>query len=209
MGISFHYQAIPPASSFYQRLHQDRELTTLLGAFVPYGCGIFNFFEIDAVEIDEILEWVMEQYPDIFDSRSTLDRWVREYRQELEQTQALYPGIAGRSTSLEKCVDKIYERLIRELEKSQERDIRSTVAELIYDGDQNFAPDLLSNDILLWSVSARLVQKGAELLRGITPDMLFTATEDKDDWYRPQFEWWKDLYLATAENNEEMIITMV
>jgi hypothetical protein len=207
MGTSILYSAIPPTSAFYKRIQTERALATFVATLFPYGGGIFRFFEINPTEANEILDGVIEKYQDIFGTTLEADMWVGEFRDELRRTRKAYPGIEDRSTSLEKAGSKIEKQLVQALARIQSKDVSETVGQLIF-GNCEFAPDLLPAGYSLGLVTASVVQEGAELLQCITPNTLFTEAEDPDRWYRKQFEWWKKLYLAVAERDEEIIVAV-
>jgi hypothetical protein len=68
MGVSIMYSAIPPSSTLYARLQYEKALSILVNDLFIYGNGIFNFFEFDSDEVNEILEGVIEAHQDVFDS---------------------------------------------------------------------------------------------------------------------------------------------
>jgi hypothetical protein len=73
MGVTLSYQAIPPTSSFYQRLQQEQTLNILMVSLFPQGNGIFRFFDIDPLfysdsirSINNDLERVIKRHHDIW-----------------------------------------------------------------------------------------------------------------------------------------------
>ena len=197
------YSAIPPSSELYSRLQSQKALARLLVWLFPYGCGIFRFFEVEPDEIYEILENVVEVYPDIFESKLELDRVIAEFRSQLTLTRQAFPGIEDRTAMLEKCVDEIEQRLVQELTTRQVADAREIVQKLL-EGDRTFAPDLLSpEDETLGLISRELVREGASIFRQIVPRTMFAENED---WYLKQLQELKDLYLAADEHNEVILV---
>lgn len=197
------YSAIPPSSELYSRLQSQKALARLLVWLFPYGCGIFRFFEVEPDEIDEILENVVEVYPDIFESKLELDRVIAEFRSQLTLTRQAFPGIEDRTAMLEKCVDEIEQRLVQELTTRQVADAKEIVQKLL-EGDRTFAPDLLSpEDETLGLISRELVREGASIFRQIVPKTMFAENED---WYLEQLQELKDLYLAADEHNEVILV---
>jgi len=202
MGVSMLYSAIPPSSTLYARLQHERAFSILMVALFPYGNGIFRFFEIEPEEVDEILEDVIDRHQDEFGSESAA-QVIDEFRSELEYTRRAYPGIENRTASLEKSSTKIERRLLQELSSKQIANVDEFVEKLI-SGDQTFAPALLTADESLGLISRELVSEGANVLRGIDPEMLFL--KDSEDWYLSDLKYWRNLYLAADANNEEILV---
>lgn len=207
MGVSIHYSAIPPTSIFYQRLQTERPFATLLAIIFPYGSGFFRFFEIEPDEVDEILDCEIQELQDVFGTEVEAKVWIDEFRDELRRTRQAYPGIENRRAMLEKSAQKIEERLVQELTKTQVKDVTRIIGKLIF-GGEDFLPDLLPSGEWLGLVPTSLIREGAEMLRGINVNELFAEEEVQGEWYRSQFEWWRNLYLATAERNEVVLVTV-
>lgn len=206
MSTAIFYSAIPPESSFYQRLQTERALMLLVERLFPYGNGIFCFFEIEPAEVDEILTDVIETHQNILGSKSEATVWIDQFREEVRRTYETYLGIEDRSTMLESAT-RIEKRLLRELIARRGESAREIVRGLI-DGVQNFTPHLSNPDyeFRMMFVSLSQVQEGARLLREIDPDTLFTEQEDEGRYYRDQFMWLRNLYLAAADRNEEILV---
>lgn len=209
MGVVICYSAIPPTSTFYQRLQTEKALATLVATLFHCGGEIFQFFEIEPDEVDylEILDEVIEEYQDVFGDEFEADRWVGEFRDEMRRTRKAYPGIEHRRAMFEKSASEIEARLTQPSIKTQGKDCSEIIRKLIF-GDRDFVPDLVPSGYWLGLVPRSLVQEGAKLFQGIDPDTLFTEAEDQDRWYRDQFKWWRDLYLEAAEKNEVILIAV-
>ncbi len=204
MGVSVIYSAIPLSSTLYTRLQREKPLAILMVSLFSYGCGIFNFFEIEPEEVNEILEEVIEAHQDTFGSELDADQVIAEFRTELRLTRKAYPGIEDRTASLEKTSNEIEERLSQELSRRQIENANKIVEKLIF-GDQSLAPNLLPEAESLGLISRELVSEGARILRQIDPETLF-AYEGKDRWCVDHFSEWRDLYLAADEKNEEILL---
>lgn len=96
MGVAVHYVAIPPSSILHARAQEEKPIAVLMGALFRYGTTIYRFFEIDFEEREEILGWVVEDYPDTFSGQEEAQTWFEEFRHELERTRASFPGIENR-----------------------------------------------------------------------------------------------------------------
>lgn len=185
MGVSGLYSAIPPKSTLYKRLQQEKAFNTLMVYLFPYGGGIFRFFEIEDDDVEEILEWMIESNQDTLGSESEARHWINEFQSELERTRNLYPGIEDRRALLEKSAHEIEKRLVQ-LSRSQGKDTTEFVNRLMF-GDQ-IASNLVQLEDTLGLVSLALVQEGAIILREVEPEMLFTRDEGRQEWYLDQFQ---------------------
>lgn len=203
MGVSVLYSAIPRGSTLYTRLQREKALSILVVSLFPYGCGIFRFFEIEAEEINEILEDVIETHQETFGSEREADRVITELRSELRLTRQAYPGIEDRTASLEKTSVEIEKRLSQELSRRKFANADEIVEKLMF-GDQTLAPTLLSTEDSLGLISRELVSEGASILRQIDPETLFARNE----WCFDDFKRWRNLYLLAAEKNEEILVAL-
>lgn len=206
MGVSVLYSAIPPKSTLYKRLQQEKAFNTLMVDLFPYGGGIFRFFEIEHDEVEEILEWMVESHQDTLGSESEARHWINEFQSELERTRNLYPGIEDRTALLEKSSNEIQKRLVQELNRRQGEDASEVVNRLMF-GDQTLASHLVTpEEGALGLVSLPLVQEGARILQEVEPEMIFARDEGWQEWYLAHFQEWRELYLAAAENHEEILV---
>lgn len=205
MGVSVLYSAIPPSSTFYARLQQEKAFSILMVSLFPYGCGIFRFFEIEAEEVNEILEEVIAEYQDTFSSESEANRLIAEFQTELIRTCQAYPGIENRTALLEKSSVEIEQRLTQELQIKQVVNASEVVQRLLF-GDQTLAPTLLSAEDSLGLISRDLVREGASVLQQINPETLFKKEQDQEGGYLDHFERWRSLYLTADEKNEEILV---
>jgi hypothetical protein len=203
MGHSLHYQAIPTSSTFYARLREDRAFITLFRAFLGYGWGAFWFFEIEADEVEEILEGAFERYRAILGPEPEARQRVAEYRAELERTRAAFPGVESRTASLEQFSQEIRERLTRELART--RGDATQLADKLLFGEGDLAPHLgLPEENSLGVVSVAVVGEGATVLWSIDPVVLFP-----EEWHRENFDSWRQLYLATTGKSEVIVMGIV
>ena len=44
------------------------------------------------------------------------------------------------------------------------------------------------------------------MLQQINPETLFEKEQDQEGWYLEHFEWWRGLYLAADEKDEEILV---
>ena len=65
MSVSIQYSAIPPTSVLYKRLQTEKTFAIVATLFSSSN-GIFRFFEIEPVEVKEILDEMIEEHQDIF-----------------------------------------------------------------------------------------------------------------------------------------------
>lgn len=200
------YSAIPPSSTLYARLQREKTLSILVNDLFIYGNGIFNFFEIETGEVNEILEGVVEAHQDVFGSEDEAFQIIAEFRSELSNTRQAYPGIETRTAMLEKSIDEIDKRLVQELSQRQIQNADEIVQRLLF-GDQSFASNLLTReDEPLGLISRGLVSEGARILRQINPEVLFTRNESWEGWCLDHLERWRNLYLIAEEKNEEILV---
>ncbi len=200
MGHSLHYQAIPAQSTFYARLQEDRAFVTPFRAFLGYGCGAFQFFEIEADEMEEILEDAFERYREILGPEPEARQRVAEYRAKLARTRAAFPGVEFRTASLEQFSQEVRERLKRELART--RGDAAEFADKLLFGEGRLAPHLgLPEGDSLSVLSVPVVREGAAVLKRIDPVILFP-----ENWHRENFDYWRQLYLE-ADGKSEAIVT--
>jgi len=203
MGLSVIYSAIPPNSNLYLRLQREKALNTLVSFIFSDGFGIFHFFEIAPEDIEEILENIVDVYPEVFKSKLDIEMIVAELQSELKLTRQTAPGIDYRTAMLEKSSEAIKQRLVQELSRKQVANAEDVVQKLLF-GDRTFAPDLLSpEEETLGLISRELVREGASIFRQIDPKTLFAENED---WYFEQLEELKQLYLDADEHNEVILV---
>jgi hypothetical protein len=112
VGVALIYQAVPPESGFYRRLQAEQPLALLVASVFGLGKGPFNLFEIPGDDHEEVIDFVMERYPDdLGRGEAARRRWVQQLHDEIERTRVMSPGIEGRVVWLDKCVDEIEHRL--------------------------------------------------------------------------------------------------
>lgn len=208
MSFSVLYSAIPPNSSLYARLQNEKAFTILVVSLFPYGCGIFRFFELASGEVWNILENVIEAHPETFGSELETDRVIAEFRSELRRTRKAYPGIQDRRVSLEKSSIEIEKRLSQELLRRRIANADEIVQKLMF-GDQILAPTLLSVEEPLGLISRELVTKGASIFRQINPETLFVSDQGWEGWCLNHLEQLINLYLLADKKNEEILVRIV
>jgi hypothetical protein len=206
MGVSVMYSAIPPISTLYARLQNEKALSILVNDLFIYGNGIFSFFNIDSEEVDEILKGVIKSHQDIFDSTEKSEGIINEFRAEIDKTRKDYPGIENRTAMIEKSVDGIEKCLAEQFVANQVQNAEEIIERLLF-GDQSFAPNLLTaEDEPLGLISRDLVREGASLLRLVSPETLYTGDKFWDEWGLKHLKYWRDLYLVADEMNEEILV---
>jgi hypothetical protein len=205
MGVSIRYQAFPPQSIFYARLLKERAFQVLLHTLSPHGCGIFLFHKLDPEEIDEILEWVIEEHQDALGPEPQAREWVKDFLNELDRVRETFPGIERRSVLLEKCLDEVEQRLIQHFAKMQSANATEMVNKLLF-GDQEVPPPPHPYVAALGLVSLSLVREGARELERTQPESLFPKGDASAEWCLGQFERWRQLYLDAAERGEVILI---
>jgi hypothetical protein len=206
MGVSIMYSAIPPSSNLYARLQCEKALSILVNDLFIYGNGIFNFFELDPDEVNEILEGVVEAHKDVFDSIDKSEKIITEFRSELNNTRKSYPGIETRTAMIEKSVDEIEKCLMQQLAARQINNAEEIIEKILF-GDQSLLSNLLTEDDEPLSLISRdLVSEGASLLRLINPEDLYTGDVGWDEWGLEHLKYLRDLYLAADALNEEILV---
>jgi hypothetical protein len=202
------YSAIPPSSTLYSRLQEEKALSILVSDLFSYGNGIFRFFEIDPEEIDEILEGVIETHQDVFDSTGKAEQIVAEFRFELDKTRQAHPGIENRTAMIEQSVDEIEKCLVQQFKARQIQNPEEIVERLLF-GDQSLSPDLLTEeDEPLGIISRELVREGASLLRQINPETLYTGDAKWDEWGLEHLKHWRELYFVADKIDEAILVGM-
>jgi hypothetical protein len=92
MGVTLTYQAIPPKSSFYARLQQDRAFRVLAIFHYPYG--LFRLFQHYPIDFNELVEDAIESHPDIFcGTEIETSMLIGDFREALRITCRDYPEI--------------------------------------------------------------------------------------------------------------------
>lgn len=222
MGVTLSYQAIPPGSNFYKRVRRERKLNILLQSFFCH-CGIFDSFDINSPnnislddrrkedindELTEILEDILEQYNDVFDSELEIRSVLAEYRHELTIACRDFPGIEGRWASMQKTGEAIEKRLSDEFQK---RNFPDYLPSYMMYGDGGFDEDLWTiKDEYLTLISRETVHEGAIVLRQIDPqDLLETIEDGFNEACLRDFTRWRNLYLAADEHGDEILMNVL
>jgi hypothetical protein len=218
MGVSICYWALPPESSLFTRMQDEKPLAKLMTELFPYGNGVFNFFEdINPWDQIEILDNEIKRCPEVFCSTSEAQYWIEEYRLELDQTRLSYPGIENRNWTLERSCSLIEERLLAELLRLCVEDAETLTNKLIF-GDQILYTDSYHGVTGLSLISARLVQHGSRIMSQMDIDALFPeargadiddASEEGLRWPLGQmrdFQRWRRLYSEAAEAGELLMV---
>jgi hypothetical protein len=136
MGVTLTYQAIPPQSSFYSRLQQDRAFRVLASFHSPYG--LFRLFQHDPIDFNELVEKAISRHPDIFcGTELEISMLIGDFREALRITCRDYPKITYTEGSLDKSSEEVCDRLTEELSKRKFEDVDDIVNTLLY-GDIAF-----------------------------------------------------------------------
>jgi hypothetical protein len=218
MGVSICYWALPPESSLFARMQDEKRLAKLMTELFPYGNGVFHFFkEINPLEQIEILDNEIRRCPEVFGSTSDAQYWVEEYRMELDQTRLAYPGIEDRNWTLEKSCSLIEERLLAELLRLCVEDAEILTNKLIF-GDQILYTDSYHGVTGLSLISARMVRYGSQIMNQLEIDRLFPEARgvridedprEKLSWPLRQmwdFQRWRQLYSEAAEAGDVLVV---
>ncbi len=208
MSVSIHFLALPPASTLFRRLEQDKAFVTLMAGLFAYGSGVFFFFdEIAAGERERILERLVEDRRTRLGGEQEARHSIEEFRQELERTRLTYPGVEHRRCSLEYNCFLIEKRLSEAL-KPAGSGAEKFVRNLIY-GDRVLGKSA-SNDIesimqdrgnTVGLISPPLVREGAQVLCGPGAEKLFGSV-----WQLENFQDWRQLYQAAAAEGEALLV---
>lgn len=210
MGISRSYCAIPPGSTLYARLQNEKAFSTLAETLFYCGDGMFRFFEDDSEVgsqiINETLESIIEYNQDIFNSAEKSAKIITEFRTELDKTRKAHPGIENRRACIEKSLHNIAHHVLEKLAASEIQNIEKIIGTLLC-GDQLLAPSLFTEkDETLRLIPLDLVREGASLLRLVNPETMYTGDEMWDKWGLKHLKDWRDLYLAADEMHEAILV---
>jgi hypothetical protein len=205
MSISITYSAVPPTSTLYSRLQNERELRILFTQLFVHGCGIFRFFEIDPEEINEIFHLLIKASKNVFVSPKKMTKVFDDLRFEIYQTRQAYPGIEDRHWLLEKSVDEVEVILVQQFRLIGIQDPERLVEELIF-GDKSLKLNSQERkEDPLGVISLELVHRGAGLLRLVNLDDLYAL----DEWTLENLREWRNLYFLSDELNEEIFFQIV
>ena len=212
MGVTLTYLAIPPKSSFYARLQNERAFRVLAQQLFPHE-SLFGSFEYEPMTFNKCMGEAIDNHPDIFcGTEIETSMLVGEFRDALRITCRDYPEIVSiTSASLEKSFTEIRDRLTEELSRQKFEDVDDIVANLLYgdiDLGKSVNPGEESFGFALTSREA--VKKGANILRQIEPETLFPEGDDGNEgWYSMNFIEWKKFYLLVDELDAEIIMDVI
>ncbi|BAU12766.1 hypothetical protein LEP3755_32970 [Leptolyngbya sp. NIES-3755] len=226
MSHSIYYFAIAPQNRLYQQLCEDKATYILLArAICQYDFEIFNCIEnnndpADLEGIDNVLEPLIEEFPDAFPTKDQAVKIVQRFQTDVKN----YSIDTARLSS--HLYPEIERRLIEILSSSSDKD-SELISQLIW--SQNLLDPhgiYPSNVHQIHQISSPVVQAGATLLRDIPPEILFniseylpTGDEAEDSIRRREFyinanwddddvdeyqKWW-NLYLQAAEAQNEVL----
>ncbi|MGD1951883.1 MAG: hypothetical protein ACFB14_19885 [Leptolyngbyaceae cyanobacterium] len=195
------YDSIPSEGRIYTRLQQEKYLNILMRVLLIYN-GPFYFLGLSHDEREELLAEIIDTHLELFGSRLNFDRAVADLRLELTNARQLHPGIEKRFAVLENSATRIEKRLGQELRQRNVPNVNKLTRRLI-DGDQDFAPGLLSYQPLKLH-SPKLISEGVSFLTSIKPEMLFSKNEEH---LLEDFHYWRCLYLDAHINNEVILST--
>ena len=200
MGVSVHYWAIPPQSRLYTRLQVDPAFNALMANLFRHGCGIYHFFEIEAEEVEEILDDVIQRFSESLGPEPEARRRVAEFRAELERTRVEFPGIERRTYMVEKCSSDIEQRLEQALRCGRPNEAKLT-SKILY-GDKLLAPNLRKpREAVLGLVSLPVVHEGARTLDRLKPRDLFPACDSWERWCRNNYTRWRKVFFEAAKRD--------
>ena len=199
MGCWMIYESIPSEGRLYTRLQQEKYLNVLMRVLFSHN-GPFYFLDLSFSEREELLTEIIDTHMESFGSRLNLDQAVTDLQLELAITRQLHSGIEKRFAVLENSATRIENRLGQELHKRNIPNVNNLTRCLI-DGDQAFAPDLLSHQPLRLH-SPKLISEGVSILTAIKPELLFSKHEEH---LLEDFHYWRGLYLDAHENSEVIL----
>lgn len=130
---------------------------------------------------------------------------------ELAHARANFPGVEQRTAMLEKCDDRIKNRLTKALTEDYINPARMVYKIMMGDrilyldsSDEDQSNDFFGDTIGL--ISPSIVQEGAAILEQIELQDLFPRGENLDDWDRDNYRKWRQTYLAAAEHQEALLV---
>ncbi len=206
MFFTLAYQAIPPGSSFYDRLKHDRAFRVLSSHLLSSG-SIFHMFQYDPVAFNEYIgneymKYAIELYPDVFcGTELETSITIADFREVFKITCRDYPEIVDAVGSLENSFSVVRDKLIEELLRRNFEDATVIVDRLAYGDDV-----LGANEHKLDLISREAVKKGASILRQIESEMLFPGGNEDEKWYLESFREWKKFYLDVDDLGAEIIM---
>ncbi len=208
MGVTLNYQAIPPRSSFYLRLQNDRDFRVLANSLSCSG-NLFNLFEHDPEEFNEYMREAISCNRDML-CRTNLEKsmLIGDFRESVRIICRDYPKIVRADASLDKSFEEISDKLIEELLKRKFDNVDDIVANLLY-GDIELGKIIVPAEELYGfaSTSREAVKKGANILRQIEPEALFS---EEEEWrYLEDFREWKEFYILADDLGAEIVIDLI
>jgi len=205
MSVCIHYWAIPPQSTLYARLQEDRVFNVLMASFFTHDCGIYTFADLDPKEVEKVQEHITERNRAALGPKREARGRIGEFLAEVERTRIGFPGIERRTAMLEKCGPEIEEHLTDAL-RTGRADAAELTQKLIF-GDKLLAPHLRKKgEDILGLVSQSLVREGATILQRLKPEALFPSEEDWAEWCRDNYSDLREAYLAAAGHGEEILV---
>jgi hypothetical protein len=205
MGVTLAYQAIPPESSFYARLKNDRAFM-IMSIEIFYSGYLFHSVEQYSQEFNQSIEIAIKYHPDVFcGTELETSLLVADFREAMRVTCRDYPKIVGITGSLEKTFDVVRDRLVDELSRQNFEDSAVIVDDLLY-GDTYIG----EHEETFGLATREAVKKGASILRQVEPEMLFPGGNDGNEgWYSEDFREWKKFYLLADDNNAEILMQVL
>jgi hypothetical protein len=204
VGVSVLYQAIPPRCGLFARLKTDAAFNALLVVLFPCGGGVFDFVAHDPDEAEEVLEDAIERHAGVLGPEPAARRRVEEFLAAVEETRSAFPGIEGRTASLEKCSFDVEARVAERVPVGAKRS-RALARQMVC-GDQTLAPHLRpEGENILGVVTRPLVRRGAGVLAPLPPHRLF-GPDGWEGWCRDEYRRWRRLYLEAARRSEVLLV---
>jgi hypothetical protein len=203
MGHSVSFQALPEESRLFTRLQHDPKVGTLVATLFNCGGGAYTWASLD--DLDEILDGITEDVPELFPSRAEADRAMADLVADLEEARAAHPGLERRRTFLEASESDIEERLTRDLGRKGFPSPDQFVQAILF-GAEMLTPPGVQGPLGagLGVVRRAGVAEAARVLREVRPESLFRREEE--DWLYCDFRAWRKMYLAAADQAEAVVV---
>jgi hypothetical protein len=203
MGHSLSYQALPESSRLFAQLQNDPKVGTLVVQLFNCGGGAYTWASLD--DLDAILEGVAEDNPQLFAARVDVDRVMANLVAALEEARAAHPGLEHRRAFLEKTQWDIEKRLTRKLKRRNRPGPHGLVQAILF-GEELLTPPGVEGPLGdgLRVVRPARVAEAARVLREVAPGALFD--KEREDSLYDDFQSWREMYLAAAEQGEAVLV---
>jgi hypothetical protein len=210
LSVCIHYQAMPPDCEFYERLRTDRPLALLVASVFQCGSGLMYLYELPDDEIDEVVEFTLERYPDDFGRGPRVRRdWVNRLRVEIESARAAYPGIEQRSAWLMKPAWDIDRRLGDRFQILGAESAGRLADRLLFGESTLCAPLIKRGEECVGVLSAASLRVAATTLRHVRAEELFPEEVDRDGWNLDQTRDWIEFHVEAAGRHEDVLSQVI